>query len=359
MVILYASDDPRSFGPFHLTLYEASQASPPKAVYVFRWQVSSPSASVGTRKPSYLSGWSAGLDIKKSDYLTVDDRPLETSQKSSGDPISKSNEGHNEDDSSGTPLGLLPLKADEMSQLGLKVTQHIMSSPQPIHTLRVLCEDFPRHAHALVNDWVSGDVNPDLANELALNVAQGTVSEGQSSIWMNGLDVSSVFSRTNINSFKLLQLMRDERKWMDSLISLGLTPLEVTTLATDEEFNSALAGDSESQSAEGEIDPNVLGERFDASDRQEGGGAIIWLNDLERDERYSSWPTNLRDVSMNQFTVGRLALIASLASASPSHISRPITSPCSQYCHCYLGSQFDKRLSHAHFDGRGGAINHA
>lgn len=45
---------------------------------------------------------------------------------------------------------------------------------------------------------------------------------------------------------------------------------------------------------------NVLDGIFDVSDRQEGGNVIMWLNDLEKDGRYRSFPTTIESVSALQ-----------------------------------------------------------
>ncbi|KAG0139347.1 hypothetical protein CROQUDRAFT_666643 [Cronartium quercuum f. sp. fusiforme G11] len=309
VIILYASDDPHSFGPFHNVLYEASQDSPPRAVYVFRWQVSSQHPLTNSVSPSFLGGWAAGLNIKKSDYLTIDDRPVESNPKNSTDPITESEQDTTQHLSTDVSSRLTPLKAGDVSKVGLKATQHIMASPKPIHALRILSEDFPKHAHALVNDWVPGELDADLESELLENVAQGSLRPGQSGIWMNGLDISFAFPLANVNMFKLIQLMRQERRWMNSLMKIGLKPFEIRTLVADEDLNSALTGSGGTRSGGLEIDPSILGERFDASDRQERAPTILWLNDLEKDDRYSSWPSSLRDFLRPTFP-GQLHAVA-------------------------------------------------
>ncbi|EGG08350.1 family 24 glycosyltransferase, partial [Melampsora larici-populina 98AG31] len=295
VVILYASNDPRSFGPFHDVLHQASSSSPIRATYIFRWQVSSDDSQSSSIGPSHLSGWATRLDIKKSDYLTVDDRPVETNSRESRDSESESTKENTKEDAPETSTVIIPLQADEFSTIGLKATQHILTSPNPLSALRVLSEDFPRHAYNLVKNWVPGEINADLDRELKENAAEGVVKPGQSAIWINGLDISSVLPVANINFFKLIQLMRDERRWIKSLTSLGLSVSEIRKLVTDEQLNSALSGEGGARSDDLEIDPSILGERFDASDRLEHGEMILWLNDLEKDTRYAAWPKSLRD----------------------------------------------------------------
>jgi UDP-glucose:glycoprotein glucosyltransferase len=47
--------------------------------------------------------------------------------------------------------------------------------------------------------------------------------------------------------------------------------------------------------------------RFDWRDEIEGGNVIIWMNDIEKDKRYSDWPRILQAVSMNGYRPGEFA----------------------------------------------------
>ena len=44
--------------------------------YILRWKPSANSSSSGAKKRLLLSGWGAGLDLKRVDYLTIDDRDI-------------------------------------------------------------------------------------------------------------------------------------------------------------------------------------------------------------------------------------------------------------------------------------------
>lgn len=66
--------------------------------------------------------------------------------------------------------------------------------------------------------------------------------------------------------------MREERELFNDFAAIGLTPSQAIRVLT----NSILTQPSENQIIDG---------LFDASDRPEGGGLIIWLNDLEEDAR--------------------------------------------------------------------------
>lgn len=71
---------------------------------------------------------------------------------------------------------------------------------------------------------------------------------------------------------------------MLSLVELGFTPEQAFQLLSD-----SLIGQAQTEEDVGEG-------IYDASDRQEQGGVITWWNDIEKDKRYRSWPTNLMSV---------------------------------------------------------------
>lgn len=66
--------------------------------------------------------------------------------------------------------------------------------------------------------------------------------------------------------------MRKERQLVNQLVSAGLSRSEAVEVLTHASLTKPSAG-------------QLLEGMFDASDRKDGGGVIIWLNDLEKDER--------------------------------------------------------------------------
>lgn len=70
--ILYASLDSPNFRDLHEFLYEASNAPTPHVEYVLRHVPPKDHASNEAR--TFLSGYGVALDLKKMDYLALDDR---------------------------------------------------------------------------------------------------------------------------------------------------------------------------------------------------------------------------------------------------------------------------------------------
>lgn len=72
---------------------------------------------------------------------------------------------------------------------------------------------------------------------------------------------------------RLLRLFRKERSIVLSLTSLGLTPSQAVDLLTHPAIGAA------------QTDKSVVDGLFDASDRPEEGGVIVWWNDMEKDKK--------------------------------------------------------------------------
>ncbi|KAI0628063.1 glycosyltransferase family 24 protein [Trametes polyzona] len=296
--ILYASLESPNFRALHSYLYAAASAPSPRISYVFR---PVPPANRDAAVRTHLSGYGVALDLKKMDYLSVDDRL----QRGAGSP-----RGSTEDESSTfqdeeediivTRLqqyptddavdATAPLTEDELLEIGLQATQLIYdaeASRERLATLKQLAQNFPRYAGALARRVT---VNQSLLNEVTEN--QQRAPGGASAFWLNGASVEE----KDINPFGLLKAIRKERGTMLSLLSLGLSPAQAIDLLTHRTL------------AQAQTTGGVLDGRFDASDRAEGGGVIGWLNDLENDERYAGWSANLR-VLLRQLYPGQFPTV--------------------------------------------------
>lgn len=78
-----------------------------------------------------------------------------------------------------------------------------------------------------------------------------------------------------IFAYRLLRVMRKERRIVGSLTELGLNRQEAIDVLTHPIIGG---GDN------GETGVSLDG-MFDASDRPEGGDIIVWWNDFEKDRR--------------------------------------------------------------------------
>lgn len=119
-------------------------------------------------------------------------------------------------------------------------------------------------------------VNDTLVDFLRENTK--VIPGGENMMWMNGMHISSA----KVEAFSLLSLMRRERGLINSLRKLGLSYPEAVKLLSHERIAEKIEMGTTN--------------RFDIRDDIEGGGVIIWLNDLEKDSRYKPWPTDIQNV---------------------------------------------------------------
>lgn len=149
--------------------------------------------------------------------------------------------------------------------IGFQATQLIADSiGDPLVTLKRLSQNFPKYATSLSRRVI---VNESLEEEIHGN--QLRVQGGLNAFWLNGASLTE----KDLNPFGLLRILRKERGIMKSLTSIGLDKTEAIDLLNHPAITSAQG-----------ISP-VLDGMFDASDRTEEGGVIIWWNNIEKDSR--------------------------------------------------------------------------
>jgi UDP-glucose:glycoprotein glucosyltransferase len=107
------------------------------------------------------------------------------------------------------------------------------------------------------------------------------VAAGSNIFWLNGV----YHSEQEFTPFSVLNKLRSEREIMGQLTQLGLSSSQALDVLSSKHVQQSLS------------QGGVLDGVFDASDRAEGGDVVIWLNDLEKDERYAGIPRSLRAVS--------------------------------------------------------------
>jgi len=100
--------------------------------------------------------------------------------------------------------------------------------------------------------------------------------------WLNGV----YYPEIEFTPFSILNKLRSEREIMGSLTQLGLSPKQALDVLSSKHVQKSLSQGT------------LLDGVFDASDRAEGGDVVIWLNDLEKDERYAGMPKSLHAVSI-------------------------------------------------------------
>ncbi|KAF9239780.1 glycosyltransferase family 24 protein [Melanogaster broomeanus] len=286
--IHFADPTAPSFIPLHRALLSLE----PKVEYVLRWAKGTVEEGRGELS-SYLSGYGVALDLKKMDYLVLDDRNQHQGESTaqvttSGDNVDRhSNEEiltcvfdslpYIDDEAEAKAKAGEPLSSEEIADLGVKAIQFMISfSDRPrggslyIHQyiFNTLSTSFPLYATSLARKIKSSDM---LRNEVYENWAKA--APGVNMAWVNGRVINENEGSAG-SIFGLLRTLQRERSLVKSLIDLGLTAEQAIELLM---YPAA----------------EFLDGLVDASDRQEGGGVILYWNDLEADERYAGYSPSL------------------------------------------------------------------
>ncbi|KAF7321048.1 hypothetical protein HMN09_00192100 [Mycena chlorophos] len=295
--ILYGSIDSPRFRELHSYLYGLADKPSPHIEYVFR-----PIPGQLREEPNFLSGYGVALDLKKMDYLALDDRNVGNGRVAEDansdaevvavDPVLALIEAYPEPEDAATELS-----EQAIARLGFQATQLIADSDEPLATLTQLAQNFPRYMTALSRRVV---VNESLEVEVHAN--QLKAQAGVNMLWLNGMTVND----KDITPMGLLRLIHKEQAVMRSLTGLGLSRSEAIDLLSHPAVSTATQADS------------VLDNVFDASDRPEEGDVIVWWNDFEKDSRqvnfsqYEGWLPSvhglLRPIYPGQFHSVKLNL---------------------------------------------------
>lgn len=238
-----------------------------------------PTTSQPTVKTS-VKGYGVEMVLKKTDYLVVDDR--EDGAIISGQARSRPTQGSAVSDDffqnvlGDDPLAELaqPLRPSEVAGLGVQAVSLIQSSPDPLSALVHLAQDFPRYSAALARRI---PFNEETISEIQTNQMNARLGD---SVWINGRNLKA----TDMDAFRLLDIIREERTRMIELTRLGLTPDQAFQLLTDDGFGEAQLRDE------------PLADLVDASDRAEGGNVVIWWNNIEKDKKYSTWSSSINSL---------------------------------------------------------------
>ncbi|KAJ1028757.1 hypothetical protein NDA16_001922 [Ustilago loliicola] len=285
--------------------------------YTLRWRPSlgdQSTTATASDQTTLLSGYGAILDLKKVDYLVIDDRKLKDDSDISD--LGISTDTHDEEaaasqrastdlrwlqnqidaDSPPASTTLSSLSDTDIADLGIKAARLIMSSSDPLRALQELSQNFPTHAAALASStrFDEGDASAALV-EAVLGLSSMRIEPGASDLWLNGKTTPT----KEFMPLTLLETLKQERKWSHAL-QHRLAGGALNATEAGDLIASSLLGRAFLAQAEGGGSAAI----FDASDRIElrsapegtEQGAITWLNDLENDEATKDWPSDLMDL---------------------------------------------------------------
>ncbi|KAF9051644.1 glycosyltransferase family 24 protein [Panaeolus papilionaceus] len=294
--IFYGSLTSSKFRELYVYLLKLTNTLDPHVEFVFRHiPPSNPSSS-----RNYLSGYGVALDLKKMDYLALDDR--NSNAGSASNPGSTGTDSDTEKDKGDLVLPLIlsypenisvpdasaSLTEAERRVLGSHSMQIILDSENKLDTLIQISENFPKYAAQLARRVV---VNESLLEEVAENAIRAP--RGTNVFWLNGAPIDP----KDVTPFGLMKAIRKERSTILSITHADqITRQQAFDVMTDPGVEAAQKANA------------VAGAIFDASDRPEGGDIIFWWNDMEKDKRYSRWPDTLFSLLRSMYP-GQLPIV--------------------------------------------------
>lgn len=243
------------------------------------------------------------LALKRADYIVIDDRASEENESKREKKV-KAEDFEIEKESL---ADLTPLSSSEVSKLGIKAASFVLNSQDPFATLLRLSQDFPKHSSSVAAHEASEEYLSEFRKNKDLNLPPG-----RNIVWLNGAEVDP----RKVDAFSLLEILRRERSLINRFRAIGFTGKDAVDIMSHRAIAMAHVADEPA--------------RYDYRDDIEGGTAIIWLNDIEKDKRYTEWTDDIHAVRIHRiihshhsllltFTVASADTSKSNASNSPKH----------------------------------------
>ena len=282
VVILYSEIGHEEFSNIHHQLISKSNEG--KINYVFRHYISNPS-----KEPVYLSGYGVELAIKSTEYKAKDDTQVKGTEVNAtvigeSDPI---------DEVQGFLFGKLrelypalegqlkefrkhlvestnemaPLKVWQLQDLSFQTAARILAASGALSlvVMKDISQNFPTKARAITKTAVSAQLRAEV--EENQKYFKGTIGlqPGDSALFINGLHIDL----DTQDIFSLFDTLRNEARVMEGLHRLGIEGLSLHNIL---KLN---------------IQPSETDYAVDIR-----SPAISWVNNLEVDSRYNSWPSS-------------------------------------------------------------------
>ncbi|XP_077436156.1 UDP-glucose:glycoprotein glucosyltransferase 2 isoform X1 [Vanacampus margaritifer] len=289
VVILYAEIGTKKFTSFHTVLTEKADAG--ALTYVLRHFV-----AIAKQQKMLLSGYGVELAIKSTEYKAVDDTQVKDSKT-----IIKPEEDDN-DEVQGFFFGTLrkshpelqeqlgelrkhllestndmaPLKVWEMQDLSFQAAARVLSVPKfdALKLMRDLSQNFPSKARSLTRVAVKSEMRKEIEeNQKHLSETIG-VHPGDGELFINGLHIDLDVH----NPFSILEILRGEARVLEGLHNLGVKGEHQGTLLR--------------------LPVNRVADSYALNIRH---AAIMWMNDIENDPMYSSWPARVQELLRTTF----------------------------------------------------------
>uniref|UniRef100_A0A665TD98 UDP-glucose ceramide glucosyltransferase-like 1 n=1 Tax=Echeneis naucrates TaxID=173247 RepID=A0A665TD98_ECHNA len=276
VVILYAEIGTKKFASFHKILSERAQEG--TLVYVLRHFVADPKP-----KKMLLSGYGVELAIKSTEYKAVDDTKVKEDEDNSevqGFFFGTLKKSHPDLEEQLAELrkhllestnDMAPLKVWEMQDLSFQAASRIMSVPKfdALKLMQDVSQNFPSKARSLTRVAVKQEMRKEIEeNQKHLSETIG-VHPGDGELFINGLHIDL----DTHNPFSILDILRGEGRVLEGLHNLGIK--------------------GEHQGKLLRLPVNAVDDSYALDIRHP---TIMWINDIENDPVYRSWPTGVQEL---------------------------------------------------------------
>uniref|UniRef100_UPI0037E97DDD UDP-glucose:glycoprotein glucosyltransferase 1 n=1 Tax=Semicossyphus pulcher TaxID=241346 RepID=UPI0037E97DDD len=286
VVILYAEFGTADFHRLHELI--TSKVYDGLATYVLRHYLAKPS-----EKKVYLSGYGVELAIKSQEYKAKDDTQVQ------GAEVNATVIGENDpvDEVQGFLFGKLktlypelkeqlkelrkhlvestnemaPLKVWQMQDLSFQTAARILAAPavDALNVMKDLSQNFPTKARSITRTVVNSEIRREIGENQKIFKGTLGLQPGDSALFINGLHIDL----DTQDIFSVFEVLRSEARVMEGLRSLHIeTPFIHDILKLN-------------------VQPSDSDYAVDIRNP-----AISWINNLETDHRYSSWPYNVQEL---------------------------------------------------------------
>uniref|UniRef100_A0A4W6ECI8 UDP-glucose ceramide glucosyltransferase-like 1 n=1 Tax=Lates calcarifer TaxID=8187 RepID=A0A4W6ECI8_LATCA len=286
VVILYAEFGQPDFQRLHQAV--SSKVSEGLVTYVLRHYLANPSG-----KKVYLSGYGVELAIKSQEYKAKDDTQVQ------GAEVNATVIGENDpvDEVQGFLFGKLktlypelkeqlkelrkhlvestnemaPLKVWQMQDLSFQTAARILAAPavDALNVMKDLSQNFPTKARSITKTVVNSEIRKEIGENQKFFKGTLGLQPGDSALFINGLHIDL----DTQDIFSVFEVLRSEARVMEGLRSLHIeTPYIHDILKLN-------------------VQPSDSDYAVDIRNP-----AISWINNLETDHRYSSWPYNVQEL---------------------------------------------------------------
>ncbi|XP_056151310.1 UDP-glucose:glycoprotein glucosyltransferase 1 [Lampris incognitus] len=286
VVILYAEIGKPEFHRLHQII--VTKVNEGLATYVLRHYLANPSS-----KKVYLSGYGVELAIKNQEYKAKDDTQVQ------GEEVNATVIGENDpvDEVQGFLFGKLktlypelkeqlkelrkhlvestnemaPLKVWQMQDLSFQTAARILAAPSvdALIVMRDLSQNFPTKARSITKTVVNSEIRREIGENQKFFKGTLGLQPGDSALFVNGLHIDL----DTQDIFSVFEVLRGEARVMEGLRSLLIeTPYIHDILKLN-------------------VQPSDSDYAVDIRNP-----AINWINNLETDHKYSSWPHNVQEL---------------------------------------------------------------